>query len=181
MTRMTILPSVAAALALAGCASASGGGDAARAPAPARAASAALNAADGGARGSASVAERDGGLEISVSAKGLSMGAHGIHLHTVGKCDAPDFMTAGGHWNPTARKHGRNNPDGAHSGDLPNLIIGTDGAGSITFIVPGATLSGPNGLLDADGAAVVIHAGADDYVTDPSGNSGGRIACGVLG
>lgn len=179
MTRMMILPGLA--LAVAGCASSAGSNDAAAVPPSPRNAAATLNAADGSARGAARITEVDGGLRVAIDASGLPMGAHGVHIHTVGRCDAPDFMTAGGHWNPTQRKHGRSNSQGAHSGDLPNLIVGTDGAGSMTFTVARATMAGPNGLLDADGAAVVIHAGPDDYVTDPSGNSGGRIACGVLG
>jgi Cu-Zn family superoxide dismutase len=95
----------------------------------------------------------------------------------VGRCDAPDFTSAGGHWNPTQKKHGTMNPQGPHQGDLPNLVIGSDGRGTIGAVIPGATLAG---LLDADGAAMVIHAGPDDLMTDPSGNSGGRIACGVF-
>jgi Cu-Zn family superoxide dismutase len=98
-------------------------------------------------------------------------------VHTTGLCDAPDFTTAGPHWNPTAMKHGTMNPQGPHEGDLPNLIVGTDGRGTLGITIPGATMAG---LFDTDGSALVVHAGADDLMTDPSGNSGGRIACGVL-
>lgn len=136
-----------------------------------------LKSADGQARGMAMVSEAKGGLKVHVMAEGVAAGVHGIHIHTVGKCDGPDFATAGGHWNPTAHAHGRDNPKGAHQGDLPNITIGADGKGMIDFTVPGGKLAD---LLDADGAAVVIHAAPDDYKTDPSGNSGGRIACGVL-
>ena len=137
-----------------------------------------LGAADGAPRGRALLREAsDGSLVVRVEAEGLPPGPHGVHLHTVGRCDAPDFQTAGAHWNPTNRQHGRDNPQGAHQGDLPNLDIGSDGRGTLDFSVSGATL---NQLLDADGAAVVVHADADDYRTDPSGNSGGRIACGIV-
>jgi Cu-Zn family superoxide dismutase len=145
--------------------------------APEAGAVASLAAADGGQRGSAQIAEVEGGLRVSVQVKGLAPGAHGIHVHAVGRCDAPDFSTAGPHWNPTDRKHGRDNPDGAHHGDLPNIDLAADGNGSLAFTIPSATLTQ---LFDADGAALVVHANADDYRTDPSGNSGGRIACGII-
>lgn len=136
-----------------------------------------LAAADGSARGAASLSDSGSGLRISVQARDLPAGTHGIHVHAVGRCEAPDFGTAGPHWNPTERKHGRDNPEGAHHGDMPNIDVGADGRGSLAFTIPATTLAA---LLDADGAALVIHANADDYRTDPSGNSGGRIACGVI-
>ncbi len=139
-------------------------------------ATAMLHAADGTARGRAVLTESNGAIRLTVDAQGLPAGSHGIHLHTVGRCDAPDFQTAGAHWNPTMKMHGRDNPMGAHDGDLPNLVIEADGRGSVSVGIAGAWAT----LLDADGAAVVVHAGPDDYRTDPSGNSGGRIACGVL-
>ena len=114
---------------------------------------------------------------MTIAATGLPAGVHGVHIHTTGKCDAPDFTTAGGHWNPTGKMHGSENPMGPHEGDLPNLTVGADGSGNLTFTVAGASLAT---MLDADGAAFVVHAGSDDYKTDPSGNSGGRIACGVF-
>lgn len=122
-------------------------------------------------------------LRIRVDAAGLAPGTYGAHVHGVGRCDPPAFATAGPHWNPTGRQHGRDNPQGRHMGDLPNLVVGTDGRGSFEYTVPAARLGGGSAatLLDGDGAAVVIHAQADDYRTDPSGNSGARIACGVLG
>jgi Cu-Zn family superoxide dismutase len=127
--------------------------------------------------GRATATEVAGGLRFTLDAKTMPPGTHGAHIHTVGRCDAPDFTTAGGHWNPTGAKHGSMNPAGPHEGDLPNLIIGTDGRGTIGLTIPGATMAG---LLDADGAAFVVHAGPDDLMTDPAGNSGGRIACGVF-
>jgi superoxide dismutase, Cu-Zn family len=122
-------------------------------------------------------------LRVRVEAVGMSPGSYGAHLHTTGRCDPPGFTTAGPHWNPTDQKHGKDNPAGMHKGDLPNLLVGTDGRGSFEYTIPNAGLSGmlPNRLIDADGASVVIHEKADDFRTDPSGNSGGRIACGVLG
>lgn len=144
---------------------------------PAPAAQATLAAPDGSARGTASLSVASGGLALQVEAAGLPPGAHGIHIHTTGRCDAPDFQTAGPHWNPTSRQHGRENPQGTHQGDLPNITIGADGQGVSNVTLPDATL---DGLLDADGAALVVHAAADDDRTDPSGNSGARIACGVV-
>ena len=116
-------------------------------------------------------------MRVSLDASKLPPGTHGAHVHTTGRCDGPDFTTAGGHWNPTGMKHGTQNPMGPHAGDLPNLIVGADGRGSVAITLPSGTMAG---LMDADGAAFVIHAGADDLKTDPSGNSGGRIACGVF-
>ena len=127
--------------------------------------------------GRATATDVAGGLRFTVDAKALPPGTHGVHIHTTGRCDAPDFVTAGGHWNPTGAKHGAMNPQGPHEGDLPNLIIGTDGRGTVGVTIPGATFAG---LLDADGSAFVVHASPDDLKTDPSGNSGGRIACGVF-
>ena len=99
----------------------------------------------------------------------------------MGSCEAPDFGSAGGHWNPTNRQHGTDNPDGPHAGDLSNITVGSDSMATLEQVTPGGMLQGESGLLDADGASVVIHETADDYRTDPSGNSGDRIACGVLG
>lgn len=177
------LPAPAIALLVAGCSGGSAAGDAAGAdalPPPLRSATAMLYAADGSPRGEVTVTDTDGAIKVAVAARGLPPGAHGMHIHAVGRCDAPDFATAGGHWNPTAQQHGRNNPAGKHRGDLPNLVAGADGSASLEAEVEGAGLTGSDGLLDADGAAFVIHATADDYVTDPSGNSGARIACGVF-
>ena len=135
-----------------------------------------LKTADGADRGTATLTMVDGVMRLSVDAMGFTPGAKGVHIHDVGKCEGPDFASAKGHWNPTTRQHGRDNPMGAHHGDLPNLLIGTDGRGLMRIDVPGTMAQ----LLDADGASVIIHAQADDYRTDPSGNSGGRIACGIL-
>ncbi|MBX3562447.1 MAG: superoxide dismutase family protein [Sphingomonas sp.] len=121
-------------------------------------------------------------VRVRIDAAGLPAGTYGAHVHMTGRCDAPDFASAGGHWNPTDHRHGRDNPQGAHMGDLPNLVVAADGSGAISFDITGATLRGAgNPVMDEDGAAVIVHADPDDYRTDPSGNSGARIACGVIG
>jgi Cu-Zn family superoxide dismutase len=144
-------------------------------------AGASLKKADGTDLGLVTLAEDRNGVTVKVEASGLEPGAHGVHLHTVGRCEGPKFETAGPHWNPTGKQHGRDSPQGAHLGDLANLDIGADGRGTTSFLIGGASLTGgQNPLLDLDGAALVIHAKADDYKTDPSGASGDRIACAVL-
>lgn len=136
-----------------------------------------LKTGTGANAGHAMITQTGAGLEVMVDVVGLPAGEHGAHIHMTGKCDGPDFTTAGGHWNPTAMHHGSMNPQGPHQGDLPNLTVGADGKGSLSFTIPGGTVAG---LMDTDGAALVIHAAADDLKTDPSGNSGARIACAVL-
>ena len=118
-----------------------------------------------------------GGVTFRIDAGGLPLGIHGVHVHAVGRCDGPDFTTAGSHWNPTNRKHGFQNPEGTHAGDLPNVTAAGNGWVRESITLPRATYGQ---LLDRDGSALVIHATADDYRTDPSGNSGGRVACAVL-
>jgi superoxide dismutase, Cu-Zn family len=130
----------------------------------------------------ASAAQTGDRLRVRVEAAGLAPGTYAAHIHMTGRCDPPGFDSAGAHWNPTGRQHGNQNPQGQHLGDLPNLQVGTNGEGSFELGISGAELSGGrNAMLDADGAALVIHAAPDDYRTDPSGNSGARIACGVFG
>jgi Cu-Zn family superoxide dismutase len=113
---------------------------------------------------------------------GLSAGNHGIHVHAVGRCDAPSFESAGAHVNPAGKQHGLENPLGSHAGDAPNITSDMNGQSQVdvTFAHATLTASASNTLLDADGSAVVVHADPDDQKTDPSGNSGARIACGVL-
>ncbi|QKS02162.1 superoxide dismutase family protein [Sphingomonas sp. CL5.1] len=172
---MRMIVVMAGALALAACGE---GGVETGAPVAGGAhAVALLKLANGADAGRATATEVAGGLRVTVDAKGLPPGTHGAHVHTTGRCDAPDFASAGGHWNPTSMKHGSMNPQGPHEGDLPNLVIDTGGRGTVAATIPGATMAG---LLDADGAALVIHANADDLMTDPAGNSGARIACGVF-
>lgn len=132
-------------------------------------------------KGKAMIMQGDNGLRVTLQASGLTPGEHAVHLHMIGSCTAPDFMSAGGHWNPMQRQHGKDNPAGAHFGDLPNMLVAADGTGSLDAVVAQAKLSGDDAaLLDTDGAAVVIHAGPDDYKTDPTGAAGGRIACGIV-
>jgi Cu-Zn family superoxide dismutase len=128
----------------------------------------------GASIGAVQAEQRPGGTYIRIAAQGLAPGEHGLHLHAVGRCDGPAFQSAGTHWNPAGKQHGHLNPQGAHLGDLPNLTISSNGRGALNFLVGGA-------LADADGTSLVIHAKADDYKTDPSGNSGDRIACAVVG
>ena len=133
--------------------------------------------------GTLTLREASGGsLRIDGQMRGLPAGAHGIHFHAVGRCDAAGaFASAGAHFNPAARKHGLESAEGPHAGDLPNLAIGTDGTGNFRTNTTRVTLgSDAASLLDADGSAVVVHAAQDDQRTDPSGNSGARIACGVI-
>ncbi len=121
------------------------------------------------------------GVKIALEAAGLPPGKHGIHVHATGRCEPPDFKTAGSHFNPSGRKHGLENPEGAHAGDLPNLMVSKDGKATATFTVKGVTLSeGAGSLFGPEGTALVIHADPDDGKTDPAGNSGARIACGVV-
>ena len=143
-------------------------------------ATAQLRTADGKDVGTVTASADQRGTTFTVDARMMPVGVKGIHVHSVGKCEGPAFTSAGPHWNPTAMQHGKDNPAGPHRGDLPNLDIGQGGTGTVTFTVPGATIGGADGLLDSDGAAFVVHAKADDYKTDPSGNSGDRIACGVF-
>lgn len=130
--------------------------------------------------GTLTVVETANGLTTVGTLRGLPPGAHGIHIHMVGQCDGPAFASAGAHWNPTSRMHGFDNPQGPHMGDMRNIMVGADSIATVNTTTPGGTLRGTTGVLDTDGASVVVHAAADDYATDPSGNSGARIACGVL-
>jgi superoxide dismutase, Cu-Zn family len=131
--------------------------------------------------GSAKITEsKKHGLQVEISVKGQKPGERAVHIHTIGVCEGPKFTSAGGHWNPQNKMHGRDNPSGAHMGDLPNLRIGKKGRGALRFSIAEARLDGAGGLLDADGASIVVHALSDDNRTDPSGNSGDRVACGIV-
>jgi Cu-Zn family superoxide dismutase len=139
-----------------------------------------LTNANGLPAGTAVVAAAGDKVTITVAAIGLPAGPHGLHLHTTGKCEAPAFASAGAHLNPGGHQHGSANPQGSHLGDLPNLVIDSSGAGTLTSELKATRAEAEAALFDADGTAIVIHAGPDDYRTDPTGGSGARIACGVL-
>lgn len=125
--------------------------------------------------------DANGVVLVRVDAAGLPAGAHGVHIHSVGVCEGPGFTTAGGHFNPAAKKHGLDSPDGPHAGDLAQIPASFTGTGTYTATTDRISLTGgPTSIEDADGTALVIHAAADDQVTDPTGNSGARIACAVL-
>lgn len=122
------------------------------------------------------------GVELTAVLNSLPPGAHAIHLHETGKCDAPSFESAGAHFNPTNKKHGVENPLGPHAGDLPNIVVDETGEVQLNLITADFTLKKgeTTSIFDEDGTAIVIHEKEDDYKTDPAGNSGARIACGVI-
>lgn len=155
-----------------------GVGDSAAMPGS-EAVSAALRDSAGRELGTLTLRDDTGGVVLSGELRDLPPGNHAIHIHETGRCEPP-FESAGDHWNPTNRQHGTENPQGPHAGDLPNLTVDADGSVSIQATTPGGTLRGANALLDADSAAVVIHAQPDDNRTDPAGGAGDRIACGVV-
>ena len=120
-------------------------------------------------------------VRIVLEAQGLPAGVKAVHIHEVGSCEGPTFTSAGGHFNPLGKQHGLLNPQGAHAGDLSNITIGPDGKGSMETSTQQVTLgAGATSLFDANGSALVIHAAPDDFRTDPTGNSGARIACGAI-
>lgn len=149
--------------------------------APAGKAKATLKDAQGKEVGTASISQAKDGVVVALNLKGVPAGDHAIHIHAVGKCEAPGFTTAGGHFNPEKKQHGMHNPQGSHAGDLENLTVGAKGTLKKKIAVKGVTLAdGPNSLFHEGGTAIVIHAAADDYKTDPAGNAGARIVCGVI-
>ena len=145
-------------------------------------ATATLKDAQGKPAGTATFTDSGGMVQMTLKATGLTPGKHGIHVHEAGKCEGSDFKSAGGHFNPHGKKHGSQNDAGAHAGDLRNLVAKDDGTATLQLPLHGVTLDKgeKNSLLDADGSTVVIHAKEDDEKTDPAGNSGDRIACGVI-
>lgn len=144
-------------------------------------AAATMSRANGAPAGTVELVANGGRLSLVVAATGLPQGAHGFHLHTTGTCTAPDFTSAGGHLNPTNNNHGTMSPGGSHLGDLPNLTVGSSSVTTSTIELADTNRSQVlDWLFDADGTAVVIHQDPDDYKTDPSGNAGPRIACGVF-
>jgi Cu-Zn family superoxide dismutase len=140
-----------------------------------------LRDAEGKTIGTAALTPTEGGVRIVVSVTGLSPGPHALHVHATGACERPGFITAGPHFNPSAKEHGLENPRGSHLGDMPNLVVDAAGTGTASFVLKDASLSvGARSLFPAGGTSIVIHASPDDMKTDPAGNAGARIACGVI-
>src|SRR4051812_31364901 len=150
-------------------------------PAAAQTSTVALKNANGGDVGAAEMTQTPAGVLIKLSVKGLPPGDHAFHVHAVGKCEPP-FESAGPHFNPANKKHGLMATDGPHAGDMPNLHIPAGGELVIEVLNNSVTLEKgkPNSVFDTDGSTLIIHAGVDDYKTDPAGNAGGRIGCGVV-
>ena len=131
--------------------------------------------------GEAQLIETPQGVKITLQVENLPPGVHALHIHDKGLCEPPGFQTAGGHFNPFGKQHGLKNPQGPHAGDLPNLVVGEDGKETLETINTLVTLKpGKNSLFQPGGTSLVIHAGPDDYMTDPAGHAGARIACGVI-
>jgi superoxide dismutase, Cu-Zn family len=131
--------------------------------------------------GSAVLLQEDDGVRILLDLKGFTPGTKAVHIHDVGRCDPPSFESAGPHFNPTTAEHGSENPKGPHAGDLPNITVDANGQGHLEVTNPRISLKpGPTSLFDANGSALVVHEGPDDLRTDPSGNSGARIGCGII-
>lgn len=125
-------------------------------------------------------AAKDGGVSIAIDFKGLPPGDHALHFHQTAKCEAP-FTSAGGHFNPGMKKHGMENPEGPHAGDMANFTVGADGSAKATILNPRVTLgAGDNSVYANGGTALMIHAKGDDMKSDPAGLAGDRIACGLV-
>lgn len=146
------------------------------AAAPAPGFTATLRDSQGRDMGRMTLGGTDGAMSGAVRVSGLTPGPHGMHLHMVGQCAGPDFQSAGAHLNPDGKQHGMENPMGAHQGDLPDVVVAADGSGTASFTAQTRIAA----LMDADGSALVIHEKPDDGRTDPSGNSGARLLCGVI-
>jgi len=140
-----------------------------------------LQNGEGRAVGTALLTQINAGVRIVVEVRGLSPGTKAVHIHETGRCEPPAFSSAGGHFNPEGRQHGLLNPRGPHAGDLPNITIDAEGSGRLETTTDRITLgAGSASLFDGDGSAIVVHGSPDDFMTDPTGNSGARIACGAI-
>lgn len=142
--------------------------------------SATLMRSTGQPAGTAQIVRVGDTVTLAVGLSGLPAGAHGLHLHTTGSCTGPDFASAGSHLNPLGKRHGALAAGGKHAGDLPNVTVQPGGSGALTADLNGTPAEVSAWLFDADGTAIVVHAAPDDYMTDPTGNAGARIACGVI-
>jgi Cu-Zn family superoxide dismutase len=149
------------------------------APAPVSRAVAQLHPLEGsGVSGTVTFAQVEGGVKVSAKLSGLTPGAHGFHIHEFGDCSAPDGTSAGGHFNPTGEPHGAPTDAHRHAGDMGNITAAADGTASLEYVDSHVSFDGATSIL---GRGVIVHAKADDLKTQPTGNAGGRVACGVIG